>query len=63
MREEEEADDDASDDVSHYDLEECEVRYVGETGNADDGECAGFGGNDGEGDAHQGYCVGKEVIA
>jgi hypothetical protein len=64
LREQQEADDDASDQVSEDDLEEAEVVVVGEAGDADDGERAGLGGDDGERDRPPGnVAVGEEVVA
>jgi hypothetical protein len=64
LREQQEADDDASDQVSEDDLEEAEIVVVGEAGDADDGERAGLGGDDGERDRPPGnVAVGEEVVA
>ncbi len=46
MRQQNEADNDASDQISQNDLQKGEIRIVGEAGNADDGERAGLGGDD-----------------
>src|SRR6185369_8269660 len=62
-RQQHEADDEASDDVSHDNLKKREVGVVGEAGNADDGERAGFGGYDREHDRPPGnVSVGEKII-
>ena len=63
MRQQHEADDDAAYDVAHDDLKEREVRVVGEARDADDGQRAGLGGDDGERDRPpRDVAVGKKVI-
>ena len=42
VRQQYERDDEAAGDVSEDNLKKREVRVIGETGNADDGQCAGF---------------------
>ena len=50
--------------VSHDYLKEREVRVVGEAGDADDGQRAGFGSDDGERDGPpRDVASGKEVVA
>ena len=58
------ADDDASHEIAHHQLQEGEVGIVGQAGHADDGEGAGFGGDDGERDGPPwNIAIGEEVIA
>lgn len=64
MRKQNEADDDAADGVSEDELEKHEVGVISEAGRADDGECAGFSGDDGKADGPPGYvAVGEKVVA
>ena len=64
MRQQEVAYDDAADQVSDDQLQESEVGVVGESGHADDGECAGFGGDDGECNSPPwDVAVGEKVVA
>ena len=59
-----EADDNASDDVAENELQKGEVGGERQARDADDGECAGFGGNDGERNRPPGnIAVGEKVIA
>ena len=45
-------------------MQECKICVEGEAGDADDGQGAGFGGDDGERDRPPGYvAVGQEVVA
>ncbi len=61
-REKEHGDDDTSDHVADDDLQEAEVAGEGYSGDADDGERAGLGGDDGERDGPPGHAaVGEEV--
>ena len=48
MRQENKADDHATHDVSHHDLQKGQVSVVSQPRNADDGQCAGLGRNDRE---------------
>ncbi len=58
-----ERDHDTAEDVSCRDLEEAEIAGEGETGDADERECAGFGGDDGEEDGPPGDgAIGDEVV-
>ncbi len=50
MWQQDNADHHAPYEISHHHLQEGEVGVIGKPGNADDGERAGFGGNDGERD-------------
>ena len=64
MWKENEADDDPADDISDYDLQKREVGVVRESGNADDGEGAGFGRHDGQGNGPpRNFASGKKIIA
>ena len=48
--------------IAQDDLEEPPVAGEGKPGNTDDGECAGFRGNDGESDSPPGnLAIGKEI--
>src|SRR5580698_5685968 len=63
MRQQDEADHYASHEVSHHYLQEGEVGVVGKAGNADDGERAGLGGDDGKGDGPPGdVSSGEKVV-
>src|SRR5208283_4878004 len=48
MRQQHEADDDAPDEIANHQLQEGEIGVIGKARHADDGEGAGFSGNDGE---------------
>src|SRR4029077_20191203 len=48
VRQENETDDDTPDHVSQHDLQEHQVGVIGQSGNANDGESAGFRCDDGE---------------
>src|SRR5580704_19470988 len=64
MRQQDKADYDSAHHVSHDYLEESEVRIVSKSGDADDGERAGFGGDDGERDGPPGdIAPGEEIVA
>jgi hypothetical protein len=64
MRQQNETDDDAPDEISEDNLQKCQIRVVGEAGNADDGERAGFGGDNRKGNRPPGnVAVSQEVIA
>ena len=64
MRQQNESDHEAADDVSHDDLKKREIGVVGEAGNADDGERAGFRGHDGKRNRPPGnVAAGEEIIA
>ena len=47
LRDEHETDDDSSQHVAEYQLQEAQVGLIGQAGNANDGESASFGGDDG----------------
>ena len=56
--------DDAGDDVADDHLDEGDVAAVGHRGHADDGQRAGFGGDDGQADAPPGdVLAAEEVVA
>ena len=56
--------DDAGDDVADDHLDEGDVAAVGHGGHADDGQGAGFGGDDGQADAPPGdVLAAEEVVA
>src|SRR5262249_48618238 len=64
VRQQHEADDHAPDYVAENHLQECEIGVVGEAWDADDGERAGFGGNDRERNRPPGnVAIGQKVIA
>src|SRR5512147_2537198 len=64
MRDQQKADDHPPHDVAHHQLQERHVAAVGEAGNADDSQRAGFGGHDGERDRPPRHvAVGEEVVA
>ena len=46
MRQQQETYDDSARDISHGDLQKRHIGAVGQSGNADDGQRAGFGGYD-----------------
>src|ERR1035438_5119169 len=63
LRQEYETNNDASDDVPHYHLQEREIRIVGEARNADDGQSAGLGGHDRQRNRPpRNIAIGEEVI-
>ena len=64
MRQQQKADDDAADHVSHDYLQEGEIGVVRQTGDTDDRQRAGFSCNDGESDGPPGNIAArKKVIA
>ena len=64
MRQQQVADDDPSDEITHHQLQEGEIGVVGQSGHADDGERAGLGGDDGKRNRPPGnVAVGQEVVA
>src|SRR5581483_10394182 len=64
VRQQNKTDDYSADHVSEDHLQECEVRIISETGNADDGERAGFCGDDGKSNRPPGnIAIGKKVVA
>src|SRR5256885_1528484 len=48
MRQQDEGNDETSNNVPHNHLKEGEIRVVGEAGDTDDSQRAGFGGDDGD---------------
>ena len=62
MRKQNKADYDAPHHVSHYYLQEGKVGVVGKARNADDGKCAGLGGNDGERNGPPGNITSSQKI-
>jgi hypothetical protein len=64
LGDEERADDHARQQIAKDDLQESEIGVEGQPGDADDGQGAGFGGDDGERNRPPGnVAVGQEVIA
>src|SRR5437588_674675 len=64
MRQQHETDHDAADNVSHDDLEEGQVRIVGQPGNADDGQSTGLGRDNRQRDCPPGNVApSKKVVA
>ncbi len=64
VRDQQNTDDDAPDQVADDKLQEAEVALVGQAGNADDGERAGLGGHDGERNRPPGNrLLGQEISA
>src|SRR5258708_4703410 len=64
MWQQDESNDETADDVSHDDLKKGQIGVVRQAGNADDGESAGFGCNDGKRDCPpRDVTSGEEVIA
>ena len=62
MRQQHEADHDAPNHISHDHLQESEIGVIGKAGDADDGERAGFGGNDGKRDGPPGNIASREKV-
>ena len=62
LRDEEEADDRAADEIADDQLQEAEILVVGEAGDADDGESACLCRDDGERDGPPGDCVVREEV-
>src|SRR5581483_2665004 len=62
VRKKNEADYDAADHIPHYNLKKREVRVIGEAGNTDDGERAGFGGNDRKSDGPPGDIAPRQKV-
>src|SRR5437879_10054608 len=63
MRQQQKAEHDAPDDVSHDYLQEGEIGVVGQTGDTDNRQRAGFSRNDGEGDGPPGnVAAGEKVV-
>ena len=64
MRDHDDGQDDARDDVADDHLNEHDVGAVGDGGDADDGECARLGGDDGDADAPpRDVAAAEEVVA
>ena len=64
MREQNKTDDDASDQIPEDNLQKRQIGIVGEAGDADDGEGAGFGGHNRKRNRPPGnVAVGEEVVA
>src|SRR3984957_13991095 len=64
LRQQQTTDDNAPQQISHRPLKKSEIRIVGQAGNTDNGQCAGFCRNDREADCPPGnFAVGEEIIA
>src|SRR3954466_939145 len=64
MWQQDEADDEAADEISHDNLKKREIGVVGQSRDADDGERAGFRSDDGKRNRPPGYvAAGEEIIA
>ena len=62
MRQQHETDHHASDHISHHHLQESQVGVISKSRDADDGEGAGFGGDDGKCDGPPGNIASREKI-